>query len=497
MSVQGAYAHTAAQQTTAGDRPSARVFEPERELAGPPREFVPEDFASREIGILCEQGNFERARILLSRRAVANPEDANVYLDAIRIERSAAPSGEAWQAWVSRALEIGAQVAGHLRALLPEDALRTYLVQQNVSWSALERQKDRPAARELLRLRLEQQIADDPATALATAEHPAVYRSAELDPALRQLVIGVMAATAWRFPARVTVLAMHHGIATGSADAEALERAQGARSALAEARALQAPWAAVTQQACPQALDRFVRAGKLVSERRARALLLALSADARVQPREYLRCAEVITGVSAGLALWLAEALQTAQHELLGAAIRDGASFERGGEPAAGAQAVAAALGARADASEPSAARTALGQIVTRCAGAVRRDPLYRLWLVTLLLSAAGLGLAAVWAGPASLLYAPAALLLLPLRRGIDAILYRRNVRGALLSLVTAQGVSLPQAVSIMQDSRERPLRRLAPRARGDAALVLFSEIACAGAAPPSSSPVRADTVPA
>jgi hypothetical protein len=443
-----------------------RAFEPERAFATPPADFSAEDFFEREIGILCEQGNFERARVLLSRRALELRGEANVFYDGIRMERSASPAGEAWQAWAARALAEGAQIAPRLRALVPEDALRAYLVRARVGWSVLERQKDAVAARELLRLRLEHQLDGDPGAVLAAVEDPALIDAARQDPALLRIALGALAAALWREPSRAAALAQQYGVELAAKAADPQPgAARDPRALLAQASRLHGTWADVMRpEPCPAPLDRFVRVGRLVGVARARALAAALSADLRARPREYLRSATSIARAPDALATWLSAALQSVAGEL---------DAQRGRARPPGPDGTANASDA---ALAGDAWRQELDERLQRCARAVGADPLRRLWLAALAASVTALALAWLATGASALLFVPAVLLPWPLRRSVDAVLYRRHVRGALLDAVVAEGAD--EITERMQASTNRALVRLAAPARADVALALVGKIA-------------------
>jgi hypothetical protein len=448
-----------------------RAFEPERAFAEAAEDFCIDDFFEREIGILCEQGNFERARVLLSRRASELRGEANLFYDGIRIERSAAPGGEAWQAWVARALADGAQIAPRLRALVPEPALRAYLVRADVGWTVLQRQKDAAAARELLRLRLEHQVDADPGAALGALEDAALLRAAQHDPALMRLAIAVLAGASWREPARASALAQQYGVTldAGSAASAANGAAQGAYDAhalLVQALRRHGAWATVAQQEpCPAPLDRFVRVGRLLSAARAQALCATLGADLRVRPREYLRCATAIVSAPHGLADWLLAALQSMP------------------DCAANGAAPVPDRGAERSADRALAARAALFDRLHAAARAVAADPLQRLWLAAAIATATALALGWLAAGPVALVLAPAVLLLWPLRRRVDAVLYRRNLRASWLAAVVTEGATIAEVVECMRALPNRALVRLAAHAQRDMALALVAEMARVGRA--------------
>jgi hypothetical protein len=460
----------------AAERPgpsrARRAFEPERDFGTAPADFVSDDFSDREIGILCEQGNFERARVLLSRRALGASGDAQLFLDAIRMERSAAPGGAAWQAWVSRALAAGAQVAPRLHALVPQEALRAFLAREAIGWTALERQRDLPAARELLRLRLDHELDLEPVAALRALEEPALVEAAARDAALLRLALGALAAAAFVDPTRVAALAARYGVdprATGPADDGA--GADGSAAAFAESRDpgellrralhLQPAWAAATARApSPAALDRFARAGLVIGSARARALLAALHADLRARPREYLRCAVAIADAPDGLAPWLIAALQSAARELAAPPPADPE------QPAEGPQ------------------RPEQHDALRACAQALARHPLRRASPAAAVAAAAALA-PAFWIAPTAALLGAA---LLPalwwlLRRVLNAQLYRRAARAALLDAVIAEQASARELVAAMRAHPSRALRRLAAYAALDPALGLIAAIASLGPA--------------
>jgi len=87
------------------------ALEPERVYATPSDAFSREAYFDSGIGVLVEQGNLERARVLLAKRASTQPSDPMLYLDAIRMERVASPDARAWQAWLSQAPTYSSQAS--------------------------------------------------------------------------------------------------------------------------------------------------------------------------------------------------------------------------------------------------------------------------------------------------------------------------------------------------------------------------------------------------
>jgi hypothetical protein len=223
------------------------------------------------------------------------------------------------------------------------------------------------------------------------------------------------------------------------------------------------------REPCPAPLDRFVRVGRLVGGARARALAAALSADLRARPREYLRSATTIARAPDALATWLIAALQSVAREL---DAQGGRARPSGPEVAASDSEAALAGDVR---------QQELDERLQRCARAVAADPLRRLWLAALGASVTALALAWLATGSSALLFVPAVLLPWPLRRSVDAVLYRRHVRSALLDAVVVDGAN--KVTERMQASTNRALVRLAALARADLALALVGEIAQLGRA--------------
>jgi len=446
--------------------PERAAFEPERAFPEPPAAFEADDFFEREIGILSEQGNFERARVQLSRRVAAHGDDAQLYLDAIRMERSAARGGEAWQAWLVRALSAGVQIGGHVHGLVSADELRECLVRRDIGFSVLERQRDPAALRELLRLRWERLLERDPKLTLACMEEPALQRAAEHDPALRRLALGVLAGAVFSNPERVAGIAPRYGLTLASSDAAARTPARGSRAPdalLEQAYRLRAAWRELVEQSeCPPPFERFARLGRLLSVTQTDRLLLALGADLRARPREYLRCADAIARRSPALWQWIGDTVRAARP-----------ARHAGAPPSA------------RDASE----QDAIDRPLQAAGDAARRDRLGRLWQVALVLSVTACGLAAfaaASAGPRYLtgvlaVWTPLLLVLWPLHRRVDALRYVRSVRSVLLDLVAQRGLALDELAGRMLHAPNWTLRRLARHAAADRALMLLSRIAASG----------------
>jgi hypothetical protein len=433
---------------------SRRVFEPERPARAVPAEFELEDFSDREIGILVDQGNFERARVLLAKRSALRSDDAEVYFDAIRMETSATPGAQSWQAWVSRALRSGAQVAGRLPALIEQGALCAYLVQQDVGWAALEAQRDQAGARELMRMRLERQLVTDPLAALAAIEEPALSRAAIEDAALLQLALGVMAAAVWRDPARVSALAPRYGVELEREASAGLPVTGDPRQLLRKGRELQRFFELSSEaEPWPEPLERVVRAGALVSAATAARLLAELRADLQVRPRDYQRCAEAIARVSSALCVWLQQLFTVAVIEL-------------------------DAGNAEPERAETDAAQK-LAQRLVEAGRALRRDPLARSWWVGLGAVAAGAVIGWLELGGIGVATAGVACgAFLALRRPLDALLYRRHLRTPLMrSIVLASGEGVASLAERIRNSAI-PLRRSMARCAGrDPALALLGAI--------------------
>lgn len=276
-----------------------RAFEPEHATPDDAARARAARFADRELDVLAEQGNFERARVLLGRRAGAGGAEPDLYLDAIRLERSASPAGAAWQAWASRALSERVEIASALLALVPERELCGYLIGQEIGWATLGAQRDRAAARALLRMRLEQQLRDDPLAALAAIDDRALREAAVDDPALRALVTAVLAGATWDARDRALSIAQSYGI-----DAS-MQGGDETRAALANAVRLQPAWIAAHAAPCPGAVARFVRCAPVASRAALGPLARELLRDLRAQPAAYLDCADRFARAAPELGTWL------------------------------------------------------------------------------------------------------------------------------------------------------------------------------------------------
>jgi len=289
-----------------------RALEPEQTWLEQPPEPAPETFADRELGVLADQGNFERARTLLARRAVERPNDARLLLDAMRLERCAAPSGEAWQAWLARGLSAGAAIAAGLPGLLPPRALGAYLARAGVGWEVLRRQPHARSARDLLRLRLDGELLQGEGAELAALEQPALQEAARADVELERIALAVLASALLRDPPRALDAARGYGIdLVAGADARAdSTRLPELVARLKSAYALRAAWQqANARSACPALLERLMRCGAFVSARSQHRMLAELHGDLRGRSREYLAFADAMAFASPALEALLREAL--------------------------------------------------------------------------------------------------------------------------------------------------------------------------------------------
>jgi hypothetical protein len=394
-----------------------RPFEPEHAAPDAAARARAGRFADRELDVLAEQGNFERARVLLARRAAAGVADGDAYLDAIRLERSASPAGAAWQAWAARAFAAGAEIAGVLAALVPERELCAYLIAQGVGWQALGRQHDRAAARALLRMRLEALLRVDPPAALAAIDEPALRAASVEDPALRVLVRAVIAGAIWDARDRAVAVAQSYAVET-SAAAGTPDREE-TDASLVNAVRLQPAWITVTSVAespCPAPLARFVRSGPVASRAALVVLAHELLHDLRAQPRAYLRCADAFARHAPELATWLVAECESA---------RD-------------------ALGAASDgAREAKIAADALA----RARGELRQRRLAQL---------------VPW----------------PLSRALDRRRYARAVRPVLLDAIAQHGARLPALGKALRAPGMLRGAALAVLAEGDRGLAIISELA-------------------
>jgi hypothetical protein len=439
-----------------------RPFEPEHAAPDAAARQRAERFVDVELEVLAEQGNFERARVLLARRAAAGSADADVYLDAIRVERSAAPAGAAWQAWASRALAHGVEIAGALAALVPRRELCAYLIGQDVGWALLSPQRDRVAARALLSLRLEQQLRDDPVLALAAIDDSALRSAAADDAALRALVIGVIAGAVW--DARDSALAIARSYAIDetatSCAADVQDGAEAeARRAWTNALRLEPMWTAAKTivsagddgrrryredatdpTPIPGALARVMRSAPLASRGVSAQLARELLNDLRVRPDAYLEWTDAIARHAPELGAWLTEVCGAGRDVLVA-----------GRETTIDTTAVENAL---------SAAGTGL-----------RKHRLQTAWVGALLLSTTLLIATWPWSDLARAGIAVFALLgPWPLRRTLDRRLYARVLRPALLDAIIRHGVSLAalcRALHAREIVRRQALVTHAERDRG------------------------------
>jgi hypothetical protein len=441
------------------DLRALRAFEPACAWLDDPPEPAPEAFSDRELGILADQGNFERARMILARRVVERPQDGRVYLDAIRTERCAAPQGEAWQAWLSRALSAGASVTAGLPALVPLRPLCAYLVRQSVGWDVLCRQADGRSARDLLRLRLQRQAIEDPAGALAAIEEPALISAAREDGELQGIALAVMVAGMFRQPARVLALAPEYGIELGVSEAAAAEPSPCPEllSLLRRAYASCAAWQAARDQAAPpEPLERFVRCSALVSAESGARMLAELRADLRARPREHLSFVDAAARAS------------RAVPELLLKLLADEGSPGVPREASASQQA-------------------ALERCAATATATVGLDPVLRGWLGLLALGLAAHAVAWAVASSVGVFVSGASVVaLLSLTRSLDAALYRRHLRSPLLRVVTEQALPLELAARGLRASKLPRRARMAELCAGDVGLRVLAAV-CADARGPQS----------
>jgi hypothetical protein len=407
------------------------AFEPERTHPAPPDSFDRKAYFDGRVGLLIEQGNADGARVLLGRRAASHPLDPTVYLDAIRAERSVAPEANAWQAWIERGLQQGADIAGEARRLVPDAAMRAFLARGELSWKVLQRQPSSRDARELLRLRLSGLLLCLPERALVELEHDALVSGAASDPALRALCVATLRASALLQPARVAALLPRYAAGDGSPTAEPETAALRALLALAPA------WSAALQGApYPKPLVRFVTLAPVLGAGVRRELCAALDVDLRAQPREYLRCADELAARSETL-------LDTLRGSAAALAPAHSTDLQQG------------------DAADP-ADRSALAPAdaaIDRALSAIDHG------LRALPLRLAGLG-ALVLGGP--------------LGRALDGFIHRRAARALFAALLARDGVTLPHLALRLESDRRRALRRLARPLRTDRPLALLAAWASA-----------------
>jgi len=260
----------------------------DRERPTPPTTWSIRDFASREVGTLSEQGGFDRARMLLGKGLSQAPEDPDLYVDAIRLERTAIRNGQVWQVWMSRALEAGVPIAERVFAIVPVEDLSELLRGQDLAWELLARQGPGAAA-ELLRLQLLALVRDAPARALDAIEDVALVRAAQADLRLQELVLGAVAASALHSPARVAQLMLRYAPAAGAADPHAVLRRQ--VQEIVEAARTASP---AYEHPMPAPLDRALRLLGWCDARTDRLLADELGRDLRAQPEAHAICVDAL-----------------------------------------------------------------------------------------------------------------------------------------------------------------------------------------------------------
>ncbi|MGD8859920.1 MAG: hypothetical protein PVI30_07900 [Myxococcales bacterium] len=428
-------------------QPDEHGRRPLRPRAAIPEAAAPrtEEFADRQIGLLAEQGQFEQARRLLTRRVSEGEPAASVYLDAIRLERSAAPRGTAWKAWLSRAQQGGVRLLPELLHVVPADAVARHLLERGHGYGALRGALEANIAHSLLALALHPLLDRAPTRALPLLEDPELQRAAREDPALAEVVVGALAVVAWQQPAAARELS------------QALPAPDDARALLERALRMQPAWQALEAgRAAPAALRRVLQLGPVVDADAARRLREELAQDMAARPEQYVAFCERAVYVSSALARQCGELLD----------------------------------GLRAD-DAATGAPASQGATVERCVESMQRhlagDPLRKLgWLAA---SAATLGVGALFAlqGPLPGAAALGAALFVgvPLAHGVRALLYRRNLRTRLRKLVMDAHLDLHAAVGAVVEhpGTHGATARLLAHARRDAALSLLGHIAAAARA--------------
>ncbi|MDH5675926.1 MAG: hypothetical protein OEZ06_27630 [Myxococcales bacterium] len=426
-------------------------FEPRVRLLEREPEFDVDRFANRRLGILGEQGQLEEARQILARRAVAERADAEVYLDAIRLEIGAPSSEQVWMAWLSRGLAHGAPLLPELFEVVSRSDLMRFVAGDEFGWRTLSRQQDLDGARDLLRLRLLGQLQVDTDKALEALEEAELGRAAGSDPELRALALATLRVALFDRPERVMELARGFGVEPTSAGAG--PGVQALVSDLMAAHRTRPMWSRVGEQVqCPRPLERIVRFGSVASLELGEALRRELVEDLLSQPQVYLRVFQIAAYTSASLVVWL---------EALLLEVATTGDLVGGPEDAEVEQAAALARVERSAATDPLTHLVragAVGAIAATLVGYVALGP----WALATL-PAAALGVAA-------------------LRRVVDLLLYRRLARPG-WSRVMAEGSLDVEGLRAVIE-RERPgtiSRRLLRRAGEDRALKLLGAVARLG----------------
>jgi hypothetical protein len=286
------------------DMLGARRRKPFGEQRGAPPPALECAYHDARVAALVADGNVTAARNHLLTRLRSAGEDVVPYLDIIRLERA---QGEGvWQNWMLRGLANCPDLAPRLIASLPEEALSDYAVNQEMPWRAVRGQRDARAAHHLFALRVGELLwlgrIDDALDAVAEA---ALLERAEHEPAARELIVSVLAVTAWRDPEGVRETASRLGVALSEPDSEAppypmdvLEHAHLLGQAYRRANA---------RAQCPPELARAFQLGPFFGGRHARTLLEELSTALRDRPHATLRFCDAVVETPSALSVYLAE----------------------------------------------------------------------------------------------------------------------------------------------------------------------------------------------
>jgi len=254
------------------------------------------------VGVLAEQGGLDRARMLLMRRTQSAPLEPEAYLDAIRLELSVPSSGSAWRAWLVRAVEGGAQVAGHVAGIVPVPALSIALT--DLSPGALLEQADRDAALDLLRLRACALLVEDDARCLDLLDDEALTAAGD-DAAWRELCLAVLLARSFAAP---------HAVLRGLEKLKAIPDHPLLGELAAELARAQRYQALRRQARAPSSLERLLGLAGRCSEEVDRVVLRGFDHDARAQSAVHLAWADEVAKLAPELVdAWCARMTALAQ----------------------------------------------------------------------------------------------------------------------------------------------------------------------------------------
>ncbi|MDH5674156.1 MAG: hypothetical protein OEZ06_18515 [Myxococcales bacterium] len=420
----------------------------------------PREFVDSEVAACVREGNFARGRALCTRRVVTDSRNPRVYLDALRVETAAGSAGVAAESpiqWIAWALANGVVIewaqqldAAELLALLSSG--------NGLPWALQRAESDRRVVHELMRRRLEKLLLqEDYATALETVTDASFLEDARDEPELERLLIGVLAATVFSYPAEVEALVDAYGIDFEASASGEDEAAPTPLEVLQEARHLAVLAARIEAQvSCPDALRRFIRLSALVSEDERLRLCEQLRSEAASASRAYLDYLDVAVREAQAFGLWLLNRLESC------------------------AQASTAA--------DPGAIEERLLRVET----SLGRDPLR--WAATsvVVLSLLAVVLCYRWLGTPGLLVIGVASLAWPVWKASRAVMYRRNVRAPMARILAEVGGGPASLARQLGSASLGRLAKMLDRLRADLPLAVFGAIGqLPSLAPSAASPPR------